>query len=48
VKISRIWLRREKLFYSFIGIPAKNPVGIGCAKDISEIRLTDGAIQIKL
>jgi len=44
VKISRGWPRREKLFYGFAWISAKKPVGTGSAKQISETRLTDGAI----
>jgi len=36
-----------KSFRGFIGIPAKNPVGTGCAKEISEIWLTAGVIQIE-
>jgi hypothetical protein len=46
VKFSRIWPRRGKSFCSFAWIPAKNAVGTGHAKHISEIRLTAGEIQV--
>jgi hypothetical protein len=48
VKIPRGPHHREKYFCGFAGIPAKNAVGTGSAKEFSEIRLTARAIQVEL
>jgi hypothetical protein len=48
VKFSRVWPRCRKLFCGFAEILAKNPVGIVRAKDIPEIQLTAGVIQVGL
>jgi len=39
-------LARE-IFFDLMGIPQEISIGIGCAKDISEIQLTESAIQVK-
>jgi hypothetical protein len=46
VKFSRARLRHGKPSGDFIGIPAASAVGIVRAKEISEIRLTAGTIQV--
>jgi hypothetical protein len=46
VKISRGLPWGEKYFCNFVGIPAGNPVGIGSAKESSEIRLTERAVLV--
>jgi hypothetical protein len=47
VKFSRIWAAAGNSFCSFAWIPSKNLVGIGCAKEISEIRLTAREIPVE-